>query len=126
MPYPRTIDDLKPSQRVSDPVVTIDYGLLDSLPSEAREAILKAVAVMERFSDDPSPRKDVVAYRRPLTTPEANKVLKITQDDWIRCLENYDRALKDPSQFTPLLLSEINGWAIKEDRPPIASDQNRL
>ena len=126
MSYPRTIDDLKPSQRVSDPIVTIDYALLDGLPSEAREAILKAVAVMERLSDDPSPRKDVVAYRRPLTASEADKVLRIAQDDWIRSLENYDRALKDPSQFTPLLLSEINGWAIKEDRPPIASDQDRL
>lgn len=126
MSYPKTIDDLKPSQRVSDPVVTIDYDLLDGLPSEAHEAILKAVAVMERLSDDPSPRKDVVAYRRPLTASEADKVLKIAQDDWVRCSENYDRALRDPSQFTPLLLSEINGWAIKEDRPPIASDQNRL
>lgn len=126
MSYPRTIDDLKPSQRVSDPVVVIDYDLLDGLPSEAREALLKAVAVMERFSDDPSPRKDVVAYRRPLTASEADKVLRIAQDDWIRCLENYDIALKVPSRFTPLLLSEINGWAIKEDRPPIASDQNRI
>jgi hypothetical protein len=126
MSYPRTIDDLKPSQLVSDPIVTIDYDLLDGLPSEAREAILKAVAVMERLSDDPSPRKDVVAYRRPLTGPEADRALRIAQDDWNRCSENYDRALRDPSQFTPLLLSEINGWAIKEDRPPIASDQDRL
>lgn len=126
MSYPRTIDDLKPSQRVSDPIVTIDYDLLDSLPSEVREVILKAVAVMERLSDDPSPRKDVVAYRRLLTASEADKVLRIAQDDWNRCLNNYDRALEDPSQFTPLLLSEINGWAIKEDRPPIASDQDRL
>lgn len=126
MSYPRTIDDLKPSQRVSDPVVTIDYGLLDGLPSEAREAILKAVAVMERFSDDPSPRKDVVAHRRPLTASEANKVLRIAQDDWIRCSENYDRALKDPSQFTPRLLNEINSWAIEEDRRPIAPDQSQL
>lgn len=126
MSYPGTIDDLKPSQRVSDPIVTIDYDLLDGLPSEAREAILKAVAVMERLSDDPSPRKDVVAYRRPLTASEAAKALRIAQDDWIRCLENYDCALEDPSQFTPLLLSKINSWAIKEDRPPIASDQDRL
>ena len=92
---------------MSDPVVTIDYNLLDSLPSEAREAILGAVAVMERLSDDPSPRKDVVAYRRPLTAFEADKTLKIAQDDWVRC-------------------SEINGWSIKEDRPPIASEQDRL
>lgn len=126
MPYPRTLDDLRPSQRVSDPVVTIDYDLLDGLPSEAREAILRAVAIMERLSDDPSPRKDVVAYRRPLTDDEANRVLRIAQDDWIRYLENYGWALKDPSQFSPHLLSEINGWAIKEDRPPIASDQDRL
>jgi hypothetical protein len=124
--YPRTIDDLKPSQLVSDPIVTIDYDLLDGLPSEARDAILGAVAVMERLSDDPSPRKDVVAYRRPLTDDEADRVLRIAQDDWIRCLENYDWALEDPSQFSPCLLSEINGWAIKEDRPPIASDQDRL
>lgn len=77
---------------------------------------------MERLSDDPSPRKDVVAYRRPLTASEAGRVLRIVQDDWIRCLENYDRAQEDPS----LLLSEINGWAIKEDRSPIASDQSRF
>lgn len=118
MSYPRTIDDLTPDQRVSDPVVTID-----SLPSEAREAILKAVATMERLSDDPSPRKDVVTYRRPLTDDEADRALRIAQDDWNRC---YDRALEDPSQFTPLLLTEINSWAIQEDRPPIASDQSRL
>lgn len=126
MSYPRTIDDLAPDLRVSDPVVTIDYDLLDGLPSEAREAILGVVAVMERLSDNPSPRKSTVAYRRPLAASEADKALKIAQDDWVRCSENYGRALKDPSQFTPLLLSEINGWAIKEDRPPIASDQDRL
>ena len=55
---------------------------------------------------------------------EADKALKIAQDDWVRLAENYDRALKDPSQFTPLLLSEINGWAIKESKPlvPIRED----
>lgn len=126
MSYPKTIDDLKPSQRISDPVVTIDYDLLGGLPSEARDAILEAVAVLERLSDDLPPRKSTVAYRRPLTAPEADRALKIAQDDWVRCSENYGRALKDPSQFSPLLLSEINGWAIKEDRPPIASDQDRL
>lgn len=52
---------------------------------------------------------------------EADKALKIAQDDWVRLAENYDRTLKDPSQFTPLPLSEINGWAIRENKTPIAS-----
>lgn len=52
---------------------------------------------------------------------EADKVLKIAPDDWVRLSENYARALEDPSQFTPLAISEINGWAIRENRTPIAS-----
>lgn len=83
------------------------------------------VDVFERLNGG-APRREIVAYRRPLTEEEADKALKIAQDDWVRLAENYDRALADPSQFTPLLLSEINGWAIKENRPPIASDQDRL
>lgn len=35
MSYPRTIDDLKPSQLVTRPVVIIDYDLLDGLPARA-------------------------------------------------------------------------------------------
>lgn len=35
-----------------------DIVLLGGLPTEARVAILKAVSAMERFSDDPSPRKE--------------------------------------------------------------------
>ena len=34
MSYPRTIDDLAPSQKVSGPVVTIDYDLLGGLPAD--------------------------------------------------------------------------------------------
>ena len=56
------------------------------------------------------------AGRPPPTASEADRALKIARDDWIRRNENYDRALKDPSQFSPLLLSEINGCAIEEDR----------
>ena len=67
-----------------------------------------------------------MAYRRPLTASEADKVLKIAQDDWVRLSENYARALEDPSQFTPLAISEINGWAIKENKTPIASNRGRL
>lgn len=62
-----------------------------------------------------------MAYRRPLTDSEADKVLKITQDDWVRLSEQYDRARQDSSQFTPLALSEINGWAIRENKTPIVS-----
>lgn len=105
MSYPRTIDDLTPDQRVSDPVVTINYDLLDDLPSEARKAILAAVAVLERLSDDPLPHKDVVAYRRPLTDDEADKILAKAQFDWRR-LERLTR-------------HEINAWAIKENKPLI-------
>lgn len=96
MAYPEKVTDVKPSELVSPPVV-----LIEQLGGGA-------------------PR------REPLTNEEADRALKIAQDDWVRLAENYDRALKDPSQFTPLRLNEINGWAIKENRPPIASDQDRL
>ena len=52
--------------------------------------------------------------------------MKIAQDDWVRLSEQYDRARQDPSQFTPLALSEINGWAIRENKRPIASDRDQL
>ena len=126
MAYPEKVTDLKPDQLASRPVVYIDYDLLPGLPAEAQAALLKAVSVFESFSASPSPREQAVAYRRPLTDSEADKALKIAQDDWVRLAENYDRALKDPSQFSPLLLSEINSWATKENRPPIASDQDLL
>lgn len=121
MAYPEKITDLKPDQLASGPVVLIDYDLLPGLPAEAQEALLKAVSVFESFSADPPPHEQAVAYRRPLTDSEADKALKIAQDDWVRLAENYDRARQDSSQFTPLALSEINGWAIEENRPPIAS-----
>lgn len=122
MAYPEKVTDLTPDQLVSAPVVFIDYDLLPGLPAEAQEGLLKAVSVFESFSASPSPREQTVAYRRPLTASEADKVLKITQDDWVRLSENYARALEDPSQFTPLAISEINGWAIKENKTPIASN----
>lgn len=124
MAYPEKVTDLKPDQLVSGPVVLIDYDLLPGLPVEAQEALLKAVSVFESFSSDPSPRKEIVAYRRPLTASEADKVLKITQDDWVRLSENYARALEDPSQFTPTLLGEINGWAVKENKPLVPSRED--
>ena len=50
--------------------------------------------------------------------------MKIAQDDWVRLSEQYDRARNDPSQFTSRALSEINGWAVKENKPlvPIRED----
>lgn len=120
MSYPRTIDDLTPDQCVSNPVVTINYDLLDGLPSEAREAILKAVAVMERLSDDPSPRKHVVAYRRPLTDDEADNVLAKAQFDWVRLERLFDTFSNRPADgdlFDRLTYHEINAWAIKENKP---------
>lgn len=125
MAYPEKVTDLKPDELASPPVVLIDYRYLEGCPDEAIYAVNHLVDILERLGGS-APRRNTVAYRRPLTAPEADKALKIAQDDWVRCSKNYDRALKDPSQFTPLLLSEINGWAIKEDRPPIASDQDRL
>lgn len=125
MAYPEKVTDLKPDQLASPPVVLIDYRYLKGCPDEAIDAVNRLVDVFERLGGG-APRRETVAYRRPLTDSEADKVLKIAQDDWVRLSENYDRAMEDPSQFTSLLLSEINGWAIKEDRPPIASDQNRL
>jgi hypothetical protein len=122
MSYPRTIDDLKPSQRVSGPVVTIDYDLLDGIPSEAREAILKAVAVMERLGNDPSPRKNVVAYRRPLTDDEADKVLAKAQFDWRRLERLHARFSRTPADrdlFDRPARHEVNAWAIEENKPLI-------
>lgn len=125
MAYPEKVTDLRPDELTSPPVVLIDYRYLEGCPDEAVRAVNRLVDVFERLVGG-APRRETVAYRRPLTASEADRVLKIAQDDWVRCSENYGRALKDPSQFTPLLLSEINAWAIKEDRPPIASDQDRL
>lgn len=124
--YPEKVTDLMPDQLVSDPVVFIDYDLLPGLPAEAQAALLKAISVFESFSASPLPREQIVAYRRPLTDSEADKALKIAQDDWVRLSEQYDRALKDPSQLTPLALSEINNWAIRENKTPIASDPRCL
>ena len=104
MAYPEKITDL---ELTSPPVVLIDYRYLEGCPDEAIHAVNHLVEILEQLGGD-APRRETVAYRRPLTASEA------------------DRALKDPSQFTPLLLSEINSWAIKEDRPPIASEQDRL
>lgn len=126
MAYPEKVTDLMPDQLVSRPVVYIDYDLLPGLPAEAQAALLKAVSVFESFSASPSPREQAVAYRRPLTDSEADKILKIAQDDWVRLSEQYDRARQDSSQFTPLVLSEINGWAIRENKTPIASDRRCL
>lgn len=126
MSYPEKITNLEPDQLVSRPVVFIDYDLLPGLPAEAQAALLKAVSVFESFSANPLPREQIVAYRRPLTDSEADKALKIAQDDWVRLREQYERARQDSSQFTPLALSEINGWAIRENKTPIASDQRRL
>lgn len=130
MAYPAKITDLKPSELVSDPVVTIDYDLLPGLPAEAQEAILKAVSVFERLCDNLVPREQVVAYRRPLTDKEADRTLKKAQDDWRRLARKYEMAtaigFDANNLFERLLLCEINGWAIKENRPPIASDQDLL
>lgn len=122
MSYLRSLDDLTPDQRVSDPVVIINYDLLDGLPSEAREAILKAVAVMERLSDSPSPRKDVVAYRRPLVGSELDDALARAQFDWKRLERLHARFSEKPVErglFDRLTRHEVNAWAIKEDKPLI-------
>lgn len=126
MAYPEKVTDLTPDQLVSAPVVFIDYDLFPGLPAEAQEALLKAVSVFESFSASPSPREHAVAYRRPLTVSEADKVLKTAQDDWVRLSEQYDRARQDSSQFTPLALSEINSWAIRESKTPIALNRDRF
>lgn len=126
MAYPEKVTDLKPDQLVSRPVVYIDYDLLPGLSAKAQAPLLKAISIFESFSASPLPREQIVAYRRPLTASEADKALKIAQDDWVRLSENYGRALKDPSQFTPFELSEINGWAVRENKTPIASDPGCL
>lgn len=125
MAYPEKVTDLKPSELTSPPVVLINYRYLEGCSDEALDAVNRLVDVFEPLGGG-APRREVVAYRRPLTDEEADRALKVAQDDWVRLSESYDRALKDPSQFSPHLLSEINGWAIKENRPPIASGQDRL
>lgn len=122
MSYPRTINDLKPNQCVSGPVITIDYDLLDGLPAEARDAILGAVAAMERLSDAPAPRKSLVAYRRPLVGEELTAALRKAQYEWARLDWMYDRFSNRPAYgdlFDRLTRHEINAWAIKEDKPLI-------
>lgn len=103
MAYPEKVTDLNPDQLVSAPVVFIDYDLFPGLPAEAQEALLKAVSAFESFSDSPAPHEQIVAYRRPLTASEADKA----QDDWVRLSENY-------------------GWAVRENKTPIASDPGCL
>lgn len=122
MSYPHTIDDLKPSQRVSDPIITIDYDLLDGLPSEARDAILKAVTVLDRLSDNPLPRKSTVAYNRPLVGEELDKALAKAQFDWKRLELLHARFSEEPADrdlFDRLTRHEVNAWAIKENKPLI-------
>lgn len=122
MSYPRTIDDLKPSQRVTGPVITIDYDLLGGLPPEAREAILNAVTIMERLSDDPAPRKSTVAYHRPLVGPELDDALARTQFDWKRLERLHARFSEEPADrdlFDRMTRHEVNAWAIKENKPLI-------
>ena len=111
MAYPEKVTDLNPYQLVSRPVVYIDYDLFPGLPAEAQAPLLKAISVFESFSASPAPHEQIVAYRRPLTASEA-------EDDWVRLSENYGRALKDPSQFTP--------FALSENKTPIASDPGCL
>lgn len=122
MSYPRTIDDLAPIQKVSGPVVTINYDLLGGLPSEARDAILNAVAVLERLSDDPSPRKSTVAYSRPLVGSELDDALARAQFDWKRLERLHARFSEVPADrdlFDRLIRHEVNAWAIKENKPLI-------
>lgn len=122
MSYPRTINDLKPSQLVSGPVVTINYDLLGGLPSEAREAILNAVVIMERLSTDPSPRKSTVAYCRHLVGPELDRALARAQFDWKRLERLHARFSEEPADrdlFDTMTCHEVNAWAIKENKPLI-------
>lgn len=122
MSYPRTINDLTPNQCVSGPVVTIDYDLLGGLPSEVRDAILNAVTIMERFNDNPSPRKNTVAYRRPLVGSELDDALARAQFDWKRLERLHARFSEEPADrdlFDRLTRHEVNAWAIKENKPLI-------
>lgn len=81
-----------------DLVIYIDYDMLPGLPTEAQEALLKAISVFEAFSARPLAHEQVVAYRRPLTDSEADRVLKIAQDDWVRLSEQYGRARQGPAR----------------------------
>lgn len=77
---------------------------------------------MERLSDDPSPRKDTVAYCRPLVGPELDEALAKTQFDWKRLERLHARFSEVPADrdlFDTLTRHEVNAWAIKEGKPLI-------
>lgn len=97
MAYPEKVTDLNPNQLVSRPVV---YDLLPGLSAEA-------ISVFESFSARPWP----TAVRSPLP--------RLTR------LGPPQRELQQGPEG-PLALSEINCWAIKENKTLIASDPRCL
>jgi hypothetical protein len=86
---------------------------LDGLPSEAREVILEAVAVMERLSDDVLAGRRVVAYRRPLTDDEADR----KRPERLRA--RFSGTPADRDLFDRPARHEVNARAIKENKPLI-------
>lgn len=121
MSYPEKITDLSPSELVSPPVITIDYEFLKGCPFEVIDAVHALVDAYEGVGGGVVPREQIVAYRRPLAGEELDRALLKAQQEWTRLSERYDRAQEDPSQFDFLLLGEINAWAIRENKTPIAS-----
>lgn len=124
MAYPEKVTDLKPDQRVSAPVVLIDYDLLKGCPVEVIDAVHDLVDAYENAGGGVVPRDQTVAYRRPLTGEELDRALLRAQQDWIRLSDAYEQAIssRDVSArtlFDRFRLHEINTWAVKENKPPI-------
>lgn len=125
MSYPEKIADLSPSELVSPPVITIDYELLKGCPVEVIDAVHALVDAYRGVV----PREQIVAYRRPLAGEELDRALLKAQQEWTRLSNAYEQAVTSGdvsprTLFDLFRLHEINGWAVKENKPlvPIRED----
>lgn len=94
-----TITDLRPFGRPSS-------GTASSKPSASSE-----------------PHKGLISYNRLLVGGELDRALAKAQFDWKRLERMHDRFSEVPADrdlFDRLTRHEINAWAVKEDKPPIA------
>lgn len=70
-----------------------------------------------------------LAYRRPLAGEKIDRALLKAQQEWTRLSNAYEQAVTSGdvsprTLFDPFRLHEINGWAVKENKPlvPIRED----
>ena len=124
MSYPEKIADLSPSELVSPPVITIDYEHLKGCPFEVINAVHALVDAYEGVGGGVVPREQIVAYRRPLAGEELDRALLKAQQEWTRLSNAYEQAVTSGdvspcTLFDHFRLREINGWAVKENKPPV-------